>query len=94
MTKWPKSTPWKGGKRKDWLFESGYELNAFKYPGSKGFDENKWEILISFQGEPSDPPPALIENVLDDYIKYQVGRYGYFHDPDIDRIVRMITLIK
>ena len=52
MAKWPKSIPWKAGKRKDWTFKNGYEVTAFKYPGSKGFKENKWEIVILFNGDP------------------------------------------
>jgi len=93
VEKWPKSKPWKHGKRKEWIFESGYKISAFKHPASKGFGENKWEIIISLRDKPSDPPPDLIENILDDYRKYGVGSYGYLHDPDLDRIVRMIALI-
>lgn len=92
MGKWPKSKPWKGGKRKDWTLQGGYKISAFKFPTSKGFEENKWEIIISLNSKPIDPPQDQIENILDDYRKYGVGRYGYLHDPDLDRIVRMIAL--
>ena len=93
MKKWPKSSTWKHANRKDWTFESGYKISAFKYPESKGFEKNKWEIIILLKGKPSDPPQDLMENILDDYRKYGVGRYGYLHDPDLDRIVRMIALV-
>ncbi len=93
MSKWPNSTPWKKGKRRDWEFENGYKIIAFKHPGSKGFEENKWEITILFKDAPNDPPSASMDNILEDYRKYGTGRYGYLHDPDLDRIVKMVTII-
>lgn len=96
MAKWPKSTPWKSGKRKDWTFENGYEISAFKYPGSKGFKENKWEILILFNGYPVDPTCnyEYEVNILDDYTRLDRGKYGYLHDPDVDRVIKMIRNLK
>lgn len=90
MAKWPKSTPWKAGKRKDWTFENGYEISAFKHPGSKGFEENKWELVILFNDDPVDLNRNFEANILDDYMRLERGKYGYLHDPDVDRIIRMI----
>lgn len=90
MAKWPKSIPWKSGKRKDWTFKNGYEVTAFKYPGSKGFEENKWELVILFNGDPVDLNHNFEANILDDYIRLNRGIYGYLHDPDVDRIIKMI----
>ena len=94
MAKWPKSIPWKAGKRKDWTFENGYEVSAFKHPGSKGFKENKWEILILFNGDPVDLNRNFEANILDDYVRLDRGKYGYLHDPDVDRIIIMIRNLK
>lgn len=83
--KWPKSTPWHDGERKQFDF-GRYIVSIVKFTGSYGYKDNLWELAI-IDRETQEFTDLPIEE-LTYYPPKDVGIYGYLNDPDVDRILQ------
>lgn len=83
MPKWPEKKEWHDGVRVQFDYDD-YIVSAVKFTGSYGYEENKWEVAFMDRHTQDFVEPPL--DFMSEYKNYDLGIYGYLHDPDVDRI--------
>ena len=74
-----------GGIQKIYKFPNGYGASVIKHKGSYGYDLDKWEIAPLGQQD-----EFIGQSVFEWYDDVQ----GYLNDPQVDRILKQISLIE
>ena len=83
MPKWPEKKEWHDGVRVQFDYDD-YIVSAVKFTGSYGYEGNKWEVAFMDRATQEFCEPPL--DFMSEYKNYDLGIYGYLHDPDVDRI--------
>lgn len=88
MSKWPESTEWHDGERKEFRFDNGYIISLVRFTGSYGWRDRLWELAI-IDGDTQEfvDPPI---DILNEYPKADPGVYGFLNDPEADRIIQAV----